>query len=722
VIANPASSADVLVTAQIGLGHAALRRGDFTTAATSLDDFLAQYPAHPKAAQAYFLRGDAKMGLGDWTGAISDFETYQSLRPGLLDSYVYERIADCYLALNQTDIGLQTYDLALSSERYLVGELVLREKVASIDRSLGLVDASIAQYQAILGKAQNYSYRASIEMMMGQTWFEAGQYDEAYEQFDHVFMTYPDTIDALSALRGLIDAGYEVDQYKRGLVNYYQEQYDIAIEAFQNYWAAIPPSEYTPESYLYVMRSYRALGNDAAALTQLQVFESQFEPDETDVWGDGWLEKADIYASQGDIATAYNTYEQLVSEHPTLSQASEALYQAAQLAESTGDTQQATTYYQRLAAEYPADTRAAIGLFHIAMRAYQNGDLTTAETIFSSTVQLGSNERPAADYFWLGKTLSAAGRTEEATTAFSMTTANEEARYYGLRAAELQTGQLPFTPPANVTLPTDPDQGRTEAEQWLVAQFSLSDTPPLAEGLRSDLAGDIRMVRGRELWDLGLIIEAKEDFESVRQEFQEDPLATYQLAIYFREIGLYRSSIVAAGQLFRLADTTALEGPSFLARLRYPVYFSDLILSRSEQYNLAPLLVFSLIRQESNFEGFATSSASAQGLMQIWPPTGEDIAAKLAWPDYRPSDLQRPYVSVAFGTWLLRDELDRFDEDIYTTLAAYNAGTGRAADWQAASAGDPDLYVEVITLSEPQAYIRRIYEHYAAYRALYGSP
>ncbi|MBN1426908.1 MAG: tetratricopeptide repeat protein [Anaerolineae bacterium] len=721
VLADPGASTDLIVMARIGLAHASLRRGDFAAAKTALDDFLTQYPDHPKAAQVYFLRGDARMGLGDWPGAISDFEAYKSLRPGLLDSYVYERIADSQLASNQPDAALQSYNQALSAGRYLVGELLLREKVASIGRSLGKVDVATAHYQAILEKAQNAPYRASIELMIGQTWFEAGRYDEAYEQFDHVFMTYPSTNEALQSLRALIDAGYDVDQYNRGLVNYYQKQYDIAIEAFQNYWGAERPSDYTPESYLFVARSYRALGNNAAALTQLQVLKNQFKPAETDIWGEGWLEEASIYADQANMVAAYDTYEQFVADHQTLSQAPEALYRAARLAEANNDTQKAAVYYQRLAAEYPADERAAAGLFGIAMESYRRNDLSTAEALFRNTVQLPANARPAADYFWLGKTLSATGHIEDATTAFNSAMSNEPSGYYGLRAADLQTGQLPLAPPVHVTFPADIDEGRVEAEQWLITRFGLTATLPLAETLRPDLAGDIRIVRGQELWDLGLILEAKEDFESVRRGFQDDPLALYQLAIYFREIGLYRSSVLAAGRLFTLSDTTPLTGPSFLARLRYPTYFSDLILARSEQYNLDPLMVFSLIWQESTFEGFATSSASAQGLMQIWPPTGEDIAENLAWPNYRPSDLQRPYVSVAFGTWLLRDELDRFDEDIYTTLAAYNAGTGRAAEWQTASAGDPDLYVEVITLAEPQAYIRRIYEHYAAYRALYGS-
>jgi soluble lytic murein transglycosylase len=131
--------------------------------------------------------------------------------------------------------------------------------------------------------------------------------------------------------------------------------------------------------------------------------------------------------------------------------------------------------------------------------------------------------------------------------------------------------------------------------------------------------------------------------------------------------------------------------------------------------------VYSVIWQESVFEGFATSSASAQGLMQIWPPTGEDIASKLPWPNYTPADLQRPLVSVTFGTWLLNDEMSRFNRDPYATLAAYNAGTGRAGDWQALAAGDPDLYVELVSIKETRDYIRQIYTHYTEYRALYGA-
>ncbi len=722
VIANPAATTDEMVQAQIGLAQASLRRGDFASARAALDSLLSQHPDHPRAAHAYFLRGDAYMGLGDYAAALADYQAYHSLKPGLIDTYVYERMGDAYLALGQTDQAVQTYGAAIEAGRYLVGLLQLRERVATVYRSLGNADAAIAQYQAILDVAQNPTYRATIEFYIGQALFEAEQYDAAYAQFQQVFMTYPESFEALSALRALLEADYAVDQYQRGLVNYNQGQYDIAVAAFLNYLSATPVLDVVPSAHLYIAYSYRALGNPQAALSELQALIDRFEPEDSDAWGDAWLERADLLAELGDSESAFALYDRFADDYGALSQAPDALYQAGLLAESLADYSRALTYYQRLSTEYPADPRAPAGLFRIALLTFRNGDLTSAEVLFNSISGLPANENPASTAFWLGRTYQAAGRADEAAAAFNAAIAADGGSgYYALRAADLMAGQPPFASPAGLSLPDDPDEGRLEAEQWLVTQFGLSETPPLAETLRADLSSDPRMLRGQELWDLGMSYEARQDFEAVRQDHAGDPLASYQLAIAFREIGLYRSSLLAARNIYRLAGVDPLDGPPFLARLHYPVYFSDLVLPRAEEYGLDPLYLYALIWQESNFEGFAVSSAAAQGLMQIWPPTGEDIAAQLAWPNYRPSDLQRPYVSVAFGTWLIHEEMERFDGDPYAVLAAYNAGPGNAARWQEASGGDPDMYVEVITLSEPQLYILLIYQHYACYRALYGT-
>jgi soluble lytic murein transglycosylase len=120
------------------------------------------------------------------------------------------------------------------------------------------------------------------------------------------------------------------------------------------------------------------------------------------------------------------------------------------------------------------------------------------------------------------------------------------------------------------------------------------------------------------------------------------------------------------------------------------------------------------------FEGSITSSAAAQGLMQIIPDTGTWIAARLNRPNFQNSDLYRPFINVEFGGYYLNFLRDYFDGDMFAALAAYNAGPGNAEIWLKAADDDPDLFLEIARIEEPRRYIRAIYEFYELYRAFYG--
>jgi soluble lytic murein transglycosylase len=107
--------------------------------------------------------------------------------------------------------------------------------------------------------------------------------------------------------------------------------------------------------------------------------------------------------------------------------------------------------------------------------------------------------------------------------------------------------------------------------------------------------------------------------------------------------------------------------------------------------------------------------------MQIIPDTGEWIALQLSWPNYQNSDVYRPYINVHFGTYYLRWIMDMVDNLPYVALAGYNGGPGNASQWLSISGADLDLFVQAISYDETQTYVRRIYEQYNVYRALYGS-
>jgi soluble lytic murein transglycosylase-like protein len=69
--------------------------------------------------------------------------------------------------------------------------------------------------------------------------------------------------------------------------------------------------------------------------------------------------------------------------------------------------------------------------------------------------------------------------------------------------------------------------------------------------------------------------------------------------------------------------------------------------------------------------------------------------------------------------------MNRFDDQILVALAAYNGGPGNTLRWLEAAGDDVpidlDLFVESITSSQSQRYLRRVYETYLTYERLYRS-
>ena len=157
--------------------------------------------------------------------------------------------------------------------------------------------------------------------------------------------------------------------------------------------------------------------------------------------------------------------------------------------------------------------------------------------------------------------------------------------------------------------------------------------------------------------------------------------------------------LTLAGQDSQQASLTA---PAYFNHMRYGLYYHDLIINEAQKYGLDPLFMFSVIRQESLFEGFVSSTAGAHGLMQIVPDTGEQIANELNWPPvYDSEDLYRPMVSVTI--WLLLFGQEReicWMGILYAGLAAYNAGPGNALVWKELAGDDPDLLLEIIRFEE----------------------
>ncbi len=89
-----------------------------------------------------------------------------------------------------------------------------------------------------------------------------------------------------------------------------------------------------------------------------------------------------------------------------------------------------------------------------------------------------------------------------------------------------------------------------------------------------------------------------------------------------------------------------------------------------------------MIYAETKFEP-RTSSAGAEGLMQIEPETAEFLAKLSGGYSFTTSDLGTPKINVAYGSYYLRYLLDHYEGNEMLAVAAYNAGLANVDKWVA---------------------------------------
>ncbi|MCP4541466.1 MAG: tetratricopeptide repeat protein [Chloroflexi bacterium] len=714
-----AQNENVAAQAQFGLGITYLRDEDYASAVAAFRDFLAIYPEHDLTHDAHFLLADALVDAGEPLSATREYLAYLSAGT-VITPYVNEQLGDAFYTGGAYTDAVDAYTAAIAAAPDRSFEVGMRERLALVHVALQDYDAAVAQYDAILDVAQVRAYRARIGHQAAETLVLAGETDAGYDRHLTIVSTYPDEYYAYLSLVELVNAGRPPDDWLRGVVDYYGEAYGPAVDAFYRHINAYPET-YNSDAHWYVGLSYLRVDSPYMAAAEFQVLIDDYP--ENRHWGDSWMGLAEAYVDTGDIGAAIGTYEEFVevaSDHP---RAPESLWEAAQLLERDGDLQTAAEAYLDCHVRYPDSDYGSQALFRSGLQSYQLDELVDAAAAWNTLLDVYPNSPyRLTTLLWLGKLGLVQGDGEAAATAFEEVVTADPFGYYGLRAADLIADPLsaPF-PPTRYEPDYDAAAGQAETEEWLAGWLVIENMGHLGEP-GPDLASDPRLQRGLELWRLGHFVDAKWELEAVRNATRSDALAQYQLALLFRDIRLYRSSILCAVRVISLSPTIGfLDAPPFIARLAYPTYYEDLALENARLSDFDPLLVFALIRQESLFESLAASWASARGLMQVIPPTGEEIHANLGWPPgYETADLYRPYVSLRFGTYYLAEQRNRFDGRIDVALAAYNGGPFRAIHWLESAGDDSDLFLELVTLHEPRIYIQRIKEHLVVYQALYG--
>jgi len=691
----------------------------YVEAAAAFQVFLDRYPDDPRRAEAFFLLGEAQAGAGAWDEAIAAYEAYLDLAGDLLADVVHERIANAHRAPGRSGEALAAYEAALAALPDLTTTRRLRQAMAQVYLSRGDYEEALIQYQALRRLARTPAQRAEAELRQAEVLRMAKRPEEAESHFRAAMAAEPKSIYAYEALKALLDMGAVVDDYQRGVIDYYNDAYWPALAAFRRHVDA-DPEGYKPEAHDYIARTYLALGLPELAIEEWDRLIEKFP--QSDLWGKAWLGKAKVLRQADQPGAARELLHRFARENPAHPQAPEALALAAQWAEQAGEYETAAEEYAALQRRYPQSEQAPAALFQAALNRYRLDEYEEAVSLWQRLLEDYTWYRAQGTRFWLGKTLLAAGKREAAAEAWQALVEMAPEGYYAERARGLaQAVGLELSPSGSNRAAQSIQIGdQVAAEEWLRSWLPAGEGADL-RALPVAVVQDQAYQRGVALLALGLRTEALEELEEVKNRWFDDPQAMYALALRFRELGAPRLSIICAARLLDLSPLALrTAAPRFLLELVYPTYFADLVEEEAKAQGLDPLLLYAVIRQESLFEPEARSHAAAQGLMQIMSPTGKWVAQRLAWPGYKAAHVYRPYINVKFGVYYLAYVLKGARHNVMTALVGYNAGPGNARYWRGAAGDDDDLFLETITASEPRRYVRGVLQQYAIYRRLYG--
>ena len=134
----------------------------------------------------------------------------------------------------------------------------------------------------------------------------------------------------------------------------------------------------------------------------------------------------------------------------------------------------------------------------------------------------------------------------------------------------------------------------------------------------------------------------------------------------------------------------------------YPKKYEEYVEKYAKEVNIDPLLIYSIIKAESNFKEKAKSSSGAQGLMQLMEATATEIA------------------NILIGTTYYSELLKIFDENMILAVTAYNAGIGTVNQWiESGTIKKDGSDIENIPYKETNMYVRKIINNYKMYQYIY---
>ncbi|MGD9802769.1 MAG: lytic transglycosylase domain-containing protein [Hyphomicrobiaceae bacterium] len=139
-------------------------------------------------------------------------------------------------------------------------------------------------------------------------------------------------------------------------------------------------------------------------------------------------------------------------------------------------------------------------------------------------------------------------------------------------------------------------------------------------------------------------------------------------------------------------------------------------------------MLLGITRQETEFNTAIVSWAGARGLMQVMPVTARHVCTQHKVKCDLPKLMTDHAYNVRIASAYIADRMSELGGWYAVSLAAYNAGPGRARQWIRQNGDprggdvDPIDWIERIPIEETRLYVEKVLSNIQVYRARLGEP
>ncbi len=367
---------------------------------------------------------------------------------------------------------------------------------------------------------------------------------------------------------------------------------------------------------------------------------------------------------------------------------------------------QAVPYYRQLLARAPFGPDAATAHWRIAWTAYLEKDPQAAALLREQIENYSDSSFVPDALYWLGRLSQKAGDLAGARAYYAKLSTRFAENYFA-RLARARLATIHAEAHGSAILPV------------------LDRIPPVPPALRIESGVPASVERQ---YERGVALRTVAFDDTAMLEFQaayrrtKAPRLLVDAALAAQAAHHYLTGAALVRQLVPDLESRPFDAvPAAIWRIVYPFPYASLIRFYASRYGEDPMLLASLVRQESGFEPSIVSSAGAIGLAQLEPYTALKWSRKLRlW--YSRRRLDDPSYNLRVGGAYFHALVGEFG-NVEAALAAYNAGEVKVSEWLQDDRGDdgPAKFVESIPFSQTRHYVQVVLDGAVIYQRLYGA-